>query len=131
MILLESQNLPNFAIRQRCFPLSQSPRYRRIRRDLLEILCSRNLGRYCIVRGVEDLESQPAFLNTQIADLTQVTCIDVTPGIAFPSFRLVDNHREILLVLVRLDHISDPKGIDITLEPPRESPRSSLSAKFA
>ena len=62
MFLLEPQHLSRLPIAQRALVLAHLPRNRRIRLRLLQILHRRHLQRRSRVRGIEDLEAQPALL---------------------------------------------------------------------
>lgn len=59
------------------------------------------------------LETEPALLDTQMADLTEVPGIDVRPGVSFPTSRVLHVPREVLGVLVGLDHVTNSESVDV------------------
>ena len=132
MLLLEAQHLPCFTIAQGRFIPSHLPSDLRIRTRLLQILHGRRFQRTGRVRRVENLESRRTFLNAEVANLTKISRIDITPCVPLPRFRLVNVSGEIRLIFVRLDDIPDSQGVDIrTGESSREASCTALSTQFA
>lgn len=132
MFLLEAQHLPCFAIAQGRFILSHLPSDLRIGTRLLQILHGRHFQRTGRVRRVENLESRWTFFNAEMANLTEISRIDVTPCVPLPRFRLVHISGEIRLILVRLNDIPDSQGVDIRAgESSREAACTALSTQFA
>lgn len=128
MNILESQNLPDLPVAQRCLPLSHLPRNLCVRTVLLQKLRSRNLRRDGSVRSIEDLESQSTLLDRQITDLAQISGINIRPGIPLPRHGIVDIGFEISGVLMRLDDISNSESVDVALETAGECSCGLLAA---
>ena len=131
MHVLVAQDLNDFLITQRRLPLTHLARYRRVWRGFLEKLCRRHRRRNRTICRVEDLETQPIFLARQIADLPQVPCIDVAPGVPLAGLRLPDVPRKVPRVLVRLDHVADAQRVDVDAEAARKGARDALAAELA
>lgn len=132
MLVLEPQHLPDLPVRQRRLILAHLPRHRRTRRELLQ-----HLGRWFprrdgIVGRVEHLEAQPILLHAPIADLAQVPRVNVAPRVPLARLGFAHEVREEGLVLVGLDDVADPQGVDVDAgEAARESPRAPLPAQLA
>jgi hypothetical protein len=85
MHILKSQDFPNLTIAQRRLVLTHLPRHLRLGVVLRQELLRRLLYRDRVVRGVENLEAQSVFLDCQVADLPQVTGVDVRPRVALAA----------------------------------------------
>jgi hypothetical protein len=81
MHVLVSKHLPNLSIAQRCFELSHFPRDLCSRIILRQEILRCSFHSNGIIRSVEDLESQSALLDGKVADLAQVTSVNVTPRV--------------------------------------------------
>jgi hypothetical protein len=130
MLFLEPQHISNLLITQRRLPLVHLPRNRTIWRKLLEKLSRRERRSDCVVRRVEHLKPKPIFLHAQITNLTQVPCVDITPRIPLAHARIANVLWEIALVLVRLDDISDPEGVNVGVEAACETAGDTLATEF-
>src|SRR5690606_30685064 len=83
-----------------------------------------------IVAGVEDLIAEAVFSQAQVYDLPQVAGIDITERIPAAHFGMFEVMWEQLRVFMRLDHIADPKGVDINTRPSLEGARGFLVHHF-
>ena len=91
-----------------------------------EFFC-RSLDSDGIIRGVENLESETALLDCEVADLSKITSIDITPCVALSRGWVVDISRKIPFVFMWFDHVADAEGINIILEAAGEGASSFLS----
>jgi hypothetical protein len=130
MLLLEAQHLPNLTVAQRRLPLAHLPRNWSVGTVLLEELPSRERRGDGVVGRVEHLESQPILLHTQIADLTEVSRVNVTPGIPLAHLGLVDVLGEVAFVLVRLDDVANAQGVDVGVETAGEASSYALAGEL-
>jgi hypothetical protein len=48
-----------------------------------------------------------------MTDLAEIPSIDVRPGVSFPTSRVLHVSREVLGVLVRLDHVANSESVDV------------------
>lgn len=132
VLLFETKHFSDLSIAQRCLPLSHLTSDRRVWGVLLEKLRSWDCRCDGVVCGVEDLESHAILLDTQITDLSQITSVDVTPGITLPRLRLSHVLGKISFVFVRLNDIANSKSIDIcTWISPAERASGLLATDFA
>jgi hypothetical protein len=76
---------------------------------------NRTNKRDCVICSVEYLEPKSALLDTQIADLSQISGIDVGPGIALARWGVAEVCREVLSVFMGLNYVADTKGVDVSL----------------
>lgn len=127
MLLLETEHITDLAIREWRLPLIHLPGDGNVRTVLLEELLRRDLGRDGRVRGVKDLEAQTGLHDAKVADLAQVSGIDVGPGVAFPRLGLVDYSLE-EVILVWLEDVADAQGVDVILVTASKGPCCLLSA---
>jgi hypothetical protein len=117
MNILIPQHLPNFPITQRRLIFTHLPRNFRVRTLLRQELLSCHPPHCnCIIRRIKHLKSQPALLNRQITNLSQIPGIDITPGISLTRSRVGEKGGEVFGVFVRLYHVSDSEGVDVVLE---------------
>ena len=130
MHILVAQYLTNLPVAQRRLPFIHFPCDWRIRTGLLQKLCRRHGRRDCVICGIENLESKSALRDTQVADLTQVSCVDVAPRIALAGFGQPHMLWKVPFVLVGLDHIPDAEDIDIHAEAAGECAGNALTAEF-
>jgi hypothetical protein len=130
MFLLEPQHLLDLAITQRRLPLIQVPRNRGVWTILLQELTCWERRSNRIIRRIKHLKSQSVFLDTQIANLAQIPCVDVAPRIALAHRRIINVFREIALVLVRLDDVADAQRVNVGVEAARETAGHALAAEF-
>ena len=131
MLLLKPKHLSDLPITQRRFPLAHLARNRRVWLRLFQKLFRRCSRRDVVVRSIEYLEAQSGFLDTQITDLTQISGVDVGPGVALSRFGLAYVCRKVLLILMRLDHVSDPKSVDVVAESAGKGSCCALATEFA
>lgn len=130
MHILESQNISDFLVAQRGFIFLKLPRVLRSWAMLVQELLGSSLHRDGVVGCIEHLESQSALLDSQIANLTKVSGVDVAPGVALPRLGEVDVGREVTLILVRLNHVADAEGVDVVLETTGKRTSGLLAADF-
>lgn len=116
MDILKSKNLSDLPVAQRRLVLSQLAGDLDVWVVLSQELLGRTLDGDGVVGSIEDLEAKPALLDGQVTDLTEVTGVDVTPGVALPRRRVVDVLGEVESVLVRLNHVADAQGVDVVSE---------------
>src|SRR5690606_27091516 len=83
-----------------------------------------------IVAGVEYLITQAIFFQTEVHNLPQIAGIDITERIPAAHFGMFEVMWEQLRVFMRLDHIADPKGVDINTRPSLEGARGFLVHHF-
>jgi hypothetical protein len=130
MLLLESQHLLNLLIAQRRLPLIQFSRDRRVRRMLLKELLRRRRRGNGIICRIKHLKTQPILLHTKIADLPQIPRINITPRIPLTHRRIINVRREVARILMRLNHVTNAQGIDVSVEAARKAAGHALAAEF-
>lgn len=100
MHILKSQNLSDLTITQRRLILSHLAGHLGLRivlcQEFLRLLPNRN----CVIRGIENLKAEPVLLDRQIANLTQVTGINIRPRVALTACRVGDVGRKVWLIYV-------------------------------
>lgn len=130
MHVLVSQHLPDLPVTQRCFPLTHLSRDRYAGTLLLQELHRRHRGGDGVVRSIEDLETQSIVRDAQVADLAEISRIDVRPSIPFPGRGTIHVAGKVGLVLVRFDHVADAQRIDVRPKPAGEAAPASLAAQL-
>ena len=129
MLFLESKHLSDLPVTQRRLKLTHLASNRCIGSYLLQVLLSRHSGRNSIISSVENLKAQTILFDTQIADLTQVTGVNVGPCISLSALGLADDVGEVSLVLVGLDYVADAEDVDVAvIEAAGEGSRGFLTA---
>lgn len=115
MFFLKTQHLSDFAIAQGRLKLTHLASNRCIGTHLLQVLFSGHSGSDSVVSSIEDLKAQAILLDTQVADLAQITGINVGPRISFSGFWFANDVGKVSLVLVGFNHISDSQNVDIAV----------------
>lgn len=115
MFFLESQYLFDFAIAQGRLKLTHLADNRCIGTHLRQVLLSGHSGSDSVVSSVENLKAQTVLLDTQVANLAQITGINVGPCISFSRFWFANDVGKVSFVLVGFNHISDSQDIDIAV----------------
>jgi hypothetical protein len=115
MFFFESQHLPNLPVAKRRLPIPHLPRDLHTRTLLLQKFLGRTntIEGNCVVCCIKDLESEAAFANGEVTDLTKVTSINIGPSIALSARGISEVGWEIEGVFVRLDDVTDAKSVDI------------------
>lgn len=128
MHVFVSQYLPDLSVTQRCFPLTHLSGYWHTGALLLQELYRRHLRGDRVVRSIEDLETQSIVLDAQVADLTEISRINVRPCVPFPGRWIVHVAGKVGLVLVRFDYITDAQRIDVRPKPAGKTSGALLAA---
>lgn len=127
MHILVTKHLSYLPVAQRCLILSHLSCNLRCGIILGQEFFCRSLDRDGIICGVENLESETALLDCQVADLPKVTSIDITPCVALSRGWVVDICRKIPFVFMWFNHVADAEGINIIAEAAGEGASSFLS----
>ena len=131
MLFLEAQHLSNLTITQRRLKLTHLARNGRIRSYLLQILLSRCCRSNSIISSIENLKAQAILFDAQIADLTQVTGVNVGPCISLSALGFADDGWEVSLVLVGFDYVTDAQDVNVAVvEAAGEGSCGFLAADF-
>ena len=119
MLLNKPQHFPRFPIAKWALCLSHLPRNSRLRAILLQELLYRQVARpECRsgVCGIEDLKAELVLFDAQVANLAEISSVDIAPGVAFSRHRLPQIFREVALVFMWFDDVPDAQGVDVVLE---------------
>jgi hypothetical protein len=83
-----------------------------------------------IIRRIKHLKPKPILLHTEIANLPQIPRIDITPRIPLTHRRIINVCRKVARVLMRLNHVTNAQGIDVSVEAARKAAGHALAAEF-
>ena len=116
MNILITEHFPNLPVAQGCFVFPHFPGDLRSRMILLQKVLGSPFHGDSIVGRIENLETQPALLDRKVADLAEITGINVTPSTSFARIRIFDISWKIPLIFMGLDDIANAERVDVVLE---------------
>ena len=131
MHIFEPQHMTNFLIRQRRLPFGHVSGDRGAGTMNSEKLLGWNRGCDGVVCGVESLKAQAILEKTEVADLTKIAGVDVTPCITLAGFRLAHVSGKVAGVFVGLNDVADDEGIDVDGESASKGASNAFAGELA